>query len=438
MDESGTRWLISGPAVVGGWRNRAAASMVVVVLSAVALVGCGRSTSPDAGASNGSGESVALVTGSGEKVLGAKTFTVSFEDRDASKRAFRERCGEKLTWAAVMDPEHRLAFIRLGDSQQTDVILSADTMFVRSSALHGWTIDRPWLSVPLDDPTNLADVDPSLGVSFGPTFWSSGDKSNPSTAIAAMRDSIAGVRDEGHEPVGGVDTTKLVLDIDPSRSGLWTGGTTSTTAAGSRSGADEERARRERLLPMVESRSGLEGKPLPDDVKGAFIAGDVEPLIALAERTTGTTLKPADRQLVAALASGDIDAILRTAEASTGTTIDPVGRRMLEALTSGPTSGAGVGNLFNAFTEVRATAWVDAAGRLRRLDERVGFSATGSAGSSNSPALLDVRLEFSEFGAPITESVPDEAAVRRVADLSRDDIPLQLSPCNWRIPQGKR
>jgi hypothetical protein len=181
------------------------------------------------------------------------------------------------------------------------------------------------------------------------------------------------------------------------------------------------------------------GEAVPDDVKAAFMAGDVEPFLRLQERTTGTTMKPNDRVMFELLVAGDVEAGVRAAEAATGTTID---RNELKIAQAAIDPGAGgIGSIFGMVTTVKATVWVDGEGVLRRIDERVdngGMEVAGTTTPSKMPPIADLRLEFAEISTPITETVPAAADVRIAADLPRSHIPTRLSLCNWRIPNTTR
>jgi hypothetical protein len=420
-------------------RARVAVLMVVSMAMVTAVNACGPGGSGEDVSSGTPADVLAFASASGDKVLAAKTFRGTFENRDANE--YNTACQMRMKVGAAVDLDRKLAFIELEPGQGTGIVMSPDTLYVRASALPGWTVDRPWLAVQFTDRENLANVVPALRLAFtlSPKTLNTTDASSPLTGLRAIRDTVTQVDDRGHESVGGIDTTRYDLTIDPAKAGIWTGGTTTTTSPTTVPAADAARARRQRLFDLMTTDREGKAKPVPDDVKAAFMAGDVEPLLRLEEGTTGTTMKPNDLVLFRVMAAGDVEAGVRAAEAATGTTIDRGGLKIMQAAID-PAAG-GIGSIFQMFTTVKATVWVDGEGVLRRIDERVeygGMETTGTTSPSKMPPLADLRLELSEISTPITETLPAATDVRNAADLPRSHIPTQLSRCDWRIPDTTR
>jgi hypothetical protein len=94
-----------------------------------------------------------------------------------------------------------------------------------------------------------------------------------------------------------------------------------------------------------------------------------------------------------------------------------------------------IGDLFNALTQMRATAFVGADGVLRRLDVRVDVGTPPEAGTTtdDQQAFLDLKTEFWDIGEPVTDGVPSPDDVTAVRDLEPEAIPAQLSPCYLRL-----
>jgi hypothetical protein len=403
---------------------------------AVALAGCGRTDSGDQVAV-GPADALTFVAGSGSKVAQAPSFRFAFENLDANE--YNAACGVTLKWDAAMDTGRRLLFLAIRSSGEPTVILSSDTLYVKASVLPGWRIAKPWLSVPLSDAQSFHDVTTALGVSLSATFWDAQDRSNPTTALAAMKDSVKQVQPRGDEPVRGAATTHYDLEIDPARAGLWTGGTTTSTAptaSAPPSPADAARARRRWMVDQLTQDQAKKGRPpVPPDVAESFLNGDPRPLLTFEEHTSGTTVPSKDRLEIEALAADDPRTV----------TTDPEVEaliRALDAMAAGATGAAAFGSLMESFTSVSASVWVDRDGVLRRLEERVEVGAPGgSPPGTSAPGhpLLAVRLEFWAIGDAISESTPAPADVSAASTLSRaTDIPERLSPCYWRIPDPGR
>jgi hypothetical protein len=405
----------------------ACVAVAVVVLAGMA-VACGQDgqDGQDGGdATPGTTSDVhALVAASGGKVLAARTFRATVENRGLHPAL--SKCGRTTTVDVAIDLDRKLAFYELEPGRGTELILTPETLYVRSSALAGSTVDRPWLSVPFGDAANLGSVRLALrtGLMFSAKSWNlSSDGSSPLSALAAMKEAATKVDGRGPEVVRGVDTTRFDLTIDPSRAGAWVGRT--TTSAGTPPttlSPDAVRAARERLI-------GRFGESLPDEVRAAFLDGDVQPMIEHFERTEGMAMSEAQRAVLHAMVSGDGDAYLRATEALSGTSMPPNQRSLMHAQLTGSSDLESVGGQSNAFTAVRATVWVDEDGTLRRIDQRVEVDRNGAVPAIVEPDL-DARLEISDLGAPITETLPADAEVRRSADLRSGDLPARVPPCD--------
>ena len=414
---------------MNGSRRRVVGVLLSGAALAAAMVGCRRDDGGEV-ATDSPAEVLAFAASSGEKVMAGRTFRAAIDSKGTPSPELTRMCGLRTTAEIGIDLDRKLAFYELEPGRGTDVVLTPDRLYVRSSALPGWRIDRGWLAVALDDRQNLASVLPALrtSFSFSANAFESSDTSSPLTALGAIKDTASEVVERGHEAVRGADTTHFDLTIDPAKAGIWTGGTTTTSPAGPPA-ADDLRTRRQRVLDLLTSQRTRGAAPVPDEVRAAFINGDPQPLIDFLQRSTGTTGKQDEHWWYDYLLAEDPDAVLRKAEAATGTTVAPLLRKTMDQLLDG--SGLDVGTLFQNMTSVKASLWVDGDGYLRRLDERIDM---GGEDAAQARPMLDVRIEFFDIGKPVDEGVPPDSDVRAAADLAPGNVPTQLSPCNWRLP----
>ncbi len=285
-------------------------------------------------------DALAFAAGSGERLTESGTFRFEIRDQSSSGE-YAEMCtrvGDTIEGAVDLDAQR--AFFEVDPGGEPDLVVTADSLYVRSAVLDGWDVSAPWLSVGINDLENLNWVVIATGVGVDPDFWERAGSFSPAMGLDVMADTVTSVTEEGLEDVRGVETTRFELSIDPASAGLWTGGTTSTT-----------------------------------------VAGDDDPMSASDD--------PSER----------------------------------------------IGDLFNALTQMRATAFVGADGVLRRLDVRVDVGTPPEAGTTtdDQQAFVELRTEFWGIGEPVTDGVPSPDDVTAVRDLAPEAIPAQLSPCYLRL-----
>jgi hypothetical protein len=371
---------------------------------ALALAGCvlvrgGPADTGDPGRPAAPADARRVVADSGERVSRAASFRYALDDLSVSE--YSRWCESTMHVDGAIDTERRLAFLGVRSNDGPTVVLAPDTLYVKASVLPRWRIPTPWLSVAATDAENVYDVSATLGLSLNPRVWSQPDRSDPTTGLAAMKDSVTAVQERGHESVRAVDTTRYDLTIDPAKSGLWTGGTTSTRPGPA--AADKVRDARRTFIEGYQHREGGSPPAIPPDVVEAFVNGDNEAFLRFADQAPGTTMPPDSRAFL---------------------------ERLLEGLgTDNPLAAAFA-------PPITATAWVDGSGVLRRLEQQLATkSSSGSPPGTapDDPPRSHVRLEYWAVGEPVADVLPAPADVTPVSALSRtDDVPEQLSPCAWR------